>query len=301
MDRLEAMKVFCTVVEAGGFAAAADRLGISTSAASRHVAQLEAHLNVRLLNRTTRRVSPTDEGFAYFERCMQLLSDLEEADSMISGGAHLPRGRLRLTAPGALATLRLAPALAAFGEAHPEISLDVVLSESVVDFIEEGIDLAIRVGRVGSSNLVARRIGGAQLIAAASPAYLARQGTPATPEDLAGHACLTYAHAASGNAWRFQDPAGDSMEVRVTGRVHANNGVLLAEMAAAGCGITMAPDFILDPLLAEGRLVPILADWAPPPLPIHAVYPSRRHLSAKVRAMSTFLADWFRASIPGST
>jgi len=301
MDRLEAMKVFCTVVEAGGFAAAADRLGISTSAASRHVAQLEAHLNVRLLNRTTRRVSPTDEGFAYFERCMQLLSDLEEADSMISGGAHLPRGRLRLTAPGALATLRLAPALAAFGEAHPEISLDVVLSESVVDFIEEGIDLAIRVGRVGSSNLVARRIGGAQLIAAASPAYLARQGTPATPEDLAGHACLTYAHAASGNAWRFQDPAGDSIEVRVAGRVHANNGVLLAEMAAAGCGITMAPDFILDPLLAEGRLVPILADWAPPPLPIHAVYPSRRHLSAKVRAMSTFLADWFRASIPGST
>ncbi len=294
MDRLEAMKVFCTVVEAGGFAAAAERLGISTSAASRHVAQLEAHLNVRLLNRTTRRVSPTDEGYAYFERCTQLLADLDEADSMVAGGAHLPRGRLRLTAPGALAILRLAPAFAAFGEAHPEISLDIVLSESVVDFIEEGIDLAIRVGRVGSSNLVARRIGDAQLIAAASPAYLARNGVPATPDDLSAHACLTYAHAASGNAWHFQDPAGERIEVRVSGRVHGNNGVLLAEMAAAGCGITRAPDFILDPLLDDGRLVPILGDWAPPPLPIHAVYPTRRHLSAKVRAMSTFLADWFR-------
>ncbi|MCB1889521.1 MAG: LysR family transcriptional regulator [Rhodocyclaceae bacterium] len=294
MDRLEAMKVFCTVVEAGGFAAAADRLGISTSAASRHVAQLEGHLNVRLLNRTTRRVSPTDEGYAYFERCTQLLADVEEADSMVAGGAHLPRGRLRLTAPGALATLRLAPALAAFGDAHPEISLDIVLSESVVDFIEEGIDLAIRVGRVGSDNLVARRIGGAHLIAAAAPAYLSTRGTPRRPDELPAHACLTYAHAASGNVWRFQDPAGEVVEVRVAGRVHANNGVLLAEMAAAGCGITMAPDFILEPMLREGRLVPVLAEWAPPPLPIHAVYPSRRHLSAKVRAMSSFLADWFQ-------
>lgn len=301
MDRLEAMRVFCTVVEAGGFAAAAERLGISTSAASRHVAQLEGHLNARLLNRTTRRVSPTDEGYAYFERCTQLLADLDEADSMVSGGAHLPRGRLRLTAPSALATLRLAPAFAAFGEAYPEISLDIVLSESVVDFIEEGLDLAIRVGRIGSSNLVARRIGDAQLIVAASPGYLARHGAPKSPADLGSHACLTYAHAASGNVWQFNGHDGDLIEVRVGGHVHANHGVLLAEMAAAGCGVTRAPDFILGPLIEQGRLVPLLNDWLPPPLAIHAVYPTRRHLSAKVRAMSSFLMEWFRQTSAAPT
>jgi len=293
MDRLEAMRVFCAVVEAGGFAAGAERLGISTSAASRHVAQLEGHLSVRLLNRTTRRVSPTEEGYAYFERCTQLLADLEEADSMVAGGATVPRGRLRLTAPIALATLHLAPAFAAFADAHPELALDIVLSESVVDFIEEGIDLAIRVGRIGSTNLVARRIGDARLIAAAAPDYLARHGVPGEPGALASHACLTYAHAARGNHWHFSDPQGETLEVRVGGPVHSNNGMLLAEMAAAGCGVTMAPDFILGPLLADGRLQPVLQEWMPPPLPIHAVYPTRRHLSAKVRAMSAFLMQWF--------
>ena len=293
MDRFEGMRVFCTVVEAGGFAAAADRLGISTSAASRHVAQLESHLNVRLLNRTTRRVSPTDEGYAYFERCTQLLADVEEAEALAAGGAAVPRGRLRITAPGALATLRLAPALAAFSEAYPELSLDLVLSESVVDFIEEGIDVAIRVGRVGSTNLVARRIGVAHLIAAAAPDYLARNGTPRSPDELSRHRCLTYAYAASGNSWHFSDADGERIEVRVGGRLHANNGVLLAEMAAAGCGVTMAPDFILAPLIADGRLAPVLEDWMPPALPINVVYPTRRHLSAKVRAVSIYLANWF--------
>lgn len=293
MDRIEAMRVFCAVLEAGGFAAAAERLGISTSAASRQVAQLEAHLNVRLLNRTTRRVSPTEEGYAYFERCTQLLADIEEADAVATGGARLPRGRLRLTAPIALASLQLAPAFAAFSEAYPEISLDIVLSENVVDFIEEGIDLAIRVGRIGSENLVARRIGEARLIAAASPAYIARHGCPASPAELAGHACLTYAHSSTGNQWSFDDAAGEPVEVRVTGRVNANNGVLLAEIAAAGSGITLAPDFILQSMIDDGRLVRLLPDWSPRRLAIHAVYPTRRHLSAKVQAMSGFLADWF--------
>ncbi|MCB1910156.1 MAG: LysR family transcriptional regulator [Rhodocyclaceae bacterium] len=295
MDRFEGMRVFCTVVEAGGFAAAADRLGISTSAASRHVAQLEAHLNVRLLNRTTRRVSATEEGYAYFERCTQLLADVEEAEAVVAGGAAVPRGRLRITAPGALATLCLAPALAAFADAHPDLSLDLVLSESVVDFIEEGIDVAIRVGRIGSVNLVARRIGQARLIAAAAPEYLARCGSPQTPDDLSQHQCLTYAHAASGNSWHFSDADGQRVDVRVGGRVHANNGVLLAEMAAAGCGVTMAPDFIVAPLIAAGRLQSVLEAWMPPALPINVVYPTRRHLSAKVRAMSTYLANWFEA------
>lgn len=292
------MRVFCTVIEAGGFAAAADRLGVSTSAASRHVAQLEAHLGVRLLNRTTRRVSPTEEGYAYFERCTQLLADLEEAESMLSGGARLPRGRLRITAPISLASLRLAPAFAAFNRAYPDVTLDIVLSDAVVDFIEEGIDLAIRVGRVGSDNLVARRISEAVLIAAAAPSYLAEAGTPASPEEFARHRCLTYTYSATGNQWQFESENGQSVQVRVAGPVNANNGVVLAEMAAAGCGITLAPDFILQPLIDEGRLLRLLPDWKPRRLGIHAVYPTRRHLSAKVQAMANFLAEWFAAG-PG--
>jgi DNA-binding transcriptional LysR family regulator len=293
VDKFEAMRVFCTVIEAGGFASAAERLGLSTSAVSRHVAQLEAHLNVRLLNRTTRRMSPTDEGFAYFERCTQLLADLEESEASVSGKARRARGRLRLTAPIALATLRLAPAFAAFSQAYPEITLDIVLSDNLVDFAEEGLDLAIRVGRVGSDNLVARHIGETALLAAASPAYLARAGTPLRPEDLAGHACFTYAYSATGNQWQFTGPDNNPLSIRIGGRINANNGMLLAEMAVAGSGIVYAPCFILQPLIANGLLLRVLPDQGVRRLPIHVVYPTRRHLSGKVQAMTAFLGAWF--------
>lgn len=287
------MRVFCTVIEAGGFAAAADRMGLSTSAVSRHVAQLEAHLSVRLLNRTTRRMSPTEEGFAYFERCTQLLADLDETEASVSGEARHPRGRLRLTAPIALATLRLAPAFAAFSQAYPEISLDIVLSDNVADFAEEGLDLAIRVGRVGSENLVARHLGETALLTAASPAYLARVGTPLRLEDLGRHACFTYAYSATGNQWQFEGPDGEPVGVRIGGPINANNGMLLAEMAVAGSGIVYGPCFILQPLIERGLLVRLLPDQGARRLPIHAVYPTRRHLSAKVQAMTGFLGEWF--------
>ena len=293
MDRFETMRVFCAVIEAGSFVAAADRLGQSTTAVSRQVAQLEAHLNIRLLNRTTRRMQPTTEGFAYFERCTQLLADLEEAEASVAGEARHPRGRLRLTAPIALATLRLAPAFAAFSRSYPDITLDIVLSDNVADFVEEGLDLAIRVGRVGSENLVARHIGDTALLVAASPDYLERAGTPARPEELAQHACFTYAYSATGNQWQFADADGQPISVRIGGPINANNGMLLAEMAAAGGGIVLSPCFILQPLLATGRLQRVLPDWTMRQLPIHVVYPTRRHLSAKVQAMTAFLADWF--------
>ena len=295
MDKFEAMRVFCSVIEAGGFAPAADRMGLSTSAVSRHVAQLEAHLNVRLLNRTTRRMSPTDEGFAYFERCTQLLADLEETEASVSGEARQPQGRLRLTAPIALATLRLAPAFAAFSRQYPEITLDILLSDNVADFAEEGLDLAIRVGRVGSENLVARHIGETALLAAAAPDYLARTGTPLSPDDLTHHQCLTYTYSSIGNQWSFEDKDGKPVMTRIGGPINANNGMLLAEIAAAGGGIAFAPCFILQPLIDSGRLQRVLPDWGAPRLAIHAVYPTRRHLSAKVQAMTAFLTEWFAA------
>ena len=300
MDRFEAMRVFCSVIEAGSFVAAAEQTGLSTTAVSRLVAQLEAHLNVRLLNRTTRRMSPTDEGFAYFERCTQLLADLEETEASVSGEARHPRGRLRLTAPIALATLRLAPAFAAFCRTYPDITLDIVLSDSVADFVEEGLDLAIRVGRVGSENLVARHIGDTTLLIAASPDYLARAGEPAHPDDLLRHACFTYTYSATGNQWQFESPQGSPASVRINGPVNANNGMLLAEMAGAGGGIVLAPCFILQPLIAAGRLVRVLPDWNLRRLPIHVVYPTRRHLSAKVQAMTAFLSEWFEQNAGGT-
>jgi DNA-binding transcriptional LysR family regulator len=257
------------------------------------VAQLEAHLNVRLLNRTTRRMSPTDEGFAYFERCTQLLADLEETEASVSGEARQPRGRLRLTAPIALATLRLAPAFAAFLQACPQITLDIVLSDNVADFAEEGLDLAIRVGRVGSENLVARHIADTALLVAAAPAYLERAGTPLSPGDLGRHACFTYAFSSTGNQWQFADKDGEPVSVRIGGPVNANNGMLLAEMAVAGSGIVYAPCFILQPLIERGLLVRLLPDQGVLRLPIHVVYPTRRHLSAKVQALTSFLGDWF--------
>lgn len=293
MDKFEAMRVFCAVVEAGGFASAADQMGLSTSAVSRHVAQLEEHLKVRLLNRTTRRMSTTDEGFAYFERCTQLLADLEETESSVSGVAQHPRGRLRLTAPIALATLRLAPAFAAFTRAYPEVTLDLVLSDNIADFAEEGLDMAIRVGRVGSENLVARHIGDTTLLIAAAPSYLARAGTPLAPKDLERHACLTYTYAANGNQAQFEGDDGEPVNIRIAGPINANNGMLLAELAVAGAGIVFGPCFILQPLIERGQLVRLLADQSIRRLPIHAVYPTRRHLSAKVQTMTRFLADWF--------
>ncbi|MBI1904852.1 MAG: LysR family transcriptional regulator [Rhodocyclales bacterium] len=293
MDRIDAMRAFCAVVEAGGFAAAATRLGLSTSAVSRHVAQLEGHLNTRLLTRTTRRVHTSDAGEAYYERALQWLSELEEVEAVVAGEGLHPRGRLRLTAPLALSIHKLAPAFSAFRQRYPDVTLDLLLSDNVADFAGEGLDLAIRVGRIGSENLVARRIGEATLVVVAAPSYLAARGTPTRPEALGGHDCMVYSYAATGAVWQFETRAGEALEVRVSGAVRANNGMLLAEMAAAGSGVAHVPDFLAAPYLQSGRLVSLLDDWSFRALPIHAVYPTRRHLSARVQAMVAFLTEWF--------
>ena len=304
MDRFEAMNVFCKVVELGSFAAASERLDISTSATSRMVAQLEATLNARLLNRTTRRISLTEDGRGYYERCLQLLSDLEEAEELVGNASVALRGTLRLTAPISFGAWHMAPAIADFSRLHPQVKFDVSLSDHQVDLIEEGLDLAIRVGNLGSQNMVARPIGKARMMACAAQDYLNANGIPETPRDLIKHQCLTYAHASETYVWRFADldekneEKKKTMSVRVAGVVHANNGLLLRELAAQGMGITMAPDFILQGAVTEGRLVEILTDWAPPPLNIYAAYPSRKHLSAKVRGFTTFLQAWLAERCP---
>jgi DNA-binding transcriptional LysR family regulator len=293
MDRLSAIQVFAQVVESGSFAKAADRLGLSTSAVSRHVADLEAHLQTRLLNRTTRRVSLTESGRAFYERAFQLLADLEEAEQEAARAAVVPRGTIRLTAPVNFGMRHLSPAIAEFLAQHAEVRFDVSLSDRIVDLVEEGFDLGVRVGTAGSDNLVARKLGETRLVPCASPQYLSAHPAPKTPEDLARHNCFTYEYVTPRGVWRFRDAAGREHAVRVAGTLHSNNGELLAEAAVRGAGIVFEPAFIVGPDVRAGRLVPLLQEFTPPPVPIYAVYPSRKHLSAKVRLFVDFLVERF--------
>jgi DNA-binding transcriptional LysR family regulator len=293
VDRLLAMTVFAKVVEKGSFARAAERLDMSTSAVSRYVAELEAHLDTRLLNRTTRRISLTESGQAFYERTLQLLADLEESEAAASSSTATPRGTIQLTCSINFGVKHLAPAMGSFQARYPEVLFEVSVSDRFVDLVEEGLDLAIRIGDIGNPNLIARKIGEMRLVACASPAYLQRHGTPRRPEDLARHNCLTYEYAPIRNQWRFVDKGGTDIKVRVAGSVHGNNGELLATIAAEGVGIVFEPDFMVAPMILAGRLKPILKNFQSPPTPIYAIYPSRRHLSAKVRSFVDFLVERF--------
>jgi DNA-binding transcriptional LysR family regulator len=294
MDRLAAITAFVRVVEAGSFAGAARRLGLAVSNVSRHVAELENHLGSRLLNRTTRRLSLTEGGRAFFDRAVQLLSDLDEAEAE-AGAAVEPQGSLRLTCATAFGVRHMASAIAAYRERHPRVHFDVELSDRVVDLVEEGFDLGIRIGEVRSQALIARRLGESSMVCCAAPAYLARHKPPRVPADLARHACLTYAYSQPSDTWRFTDPSGEVHVVKVSGPAHANNGEMLCALSVAGLGVHLEPDIVVAPDVHAGRLVRLLPDYAPPTVPIHAVYPSRRHLSAKVRSFVDFIAARFAA------
>ncbi len=293
MDRFAAMSVFSKVVELGSFARAADRLELSTSAVSRHVADLESHLQTRLLNRTTRKLSLTESGHAFYERCVQVLADLDEAEQAAAQTSLVPRGTIKLTCGFSFGLLHLASAVAEYLARYPEVKFDVSLSDRVVDLVEEGFDLGVRIGSLGPANLIARKLGETRLIACASRAYLKKHGTPQTPEDLAHHNCVTYAYVPDSTLWRFRDQAGGERPVTVSGNVHANNGDLLTQAAVSGVGIVFEPEFIVGEALAAKKLVRLLEAYEPAPLGIYAVYASRKHLSAKVRSFVDFLAERF--------
>ena len=283
MDRWSAMEAFVRVVEAGSFVAAAERLGMSTSSLSRWIADLEQHLGTRLLNRTTRRLSLTESGQSYYERCVTLLADLAEAEALAGQAAVHARGTIRVTCSHSMAEQRVAPAISTFVERHPAVTFELVVSDRIVDLVEEGFDLAIRVGPVGSDRLVARRLGTMRLLLCAAPSYLVRHPAPKRPADLAVHNALTYAYSASPRVWRFTGPSGDLEEVRVSGSLHANSGDALRAAGVAGLGVLNEPDFLLENAVKDGRLVRLLPDYLGGSGDIWAVYPSRRHLSLKVR------------------
>ena len=255
MDRFQSLLAFTKVVEAGSFAGAAERLDRSVSAVSRQIAELEAHLGARLLNRTTRKLSLTEAGRAFHERVVQLMAELDDAENAITAHAVVPHGTLKVTASISFGTCYLAPAIAEFQRRHPQLRFDVELSDHRRDLVDEGLDLA-------------------------------------------NHACLTYAYAAEGNVWRFRDAQQRMHEVKVGGSMRANNGGMLAALAVAGAGITLEPDISVAEDVRAGRLVPLLAGYTSPPIAISATYPSRRHLSVKVRAFVDFLVERFTHEPP---
>ncbi|WP_096704538.1 LysR family transcriptional regulator [Magnetospirillum sp. 15-1] len=290
--RFDTILAFVRVAETGSFSEAARRLNLSKSMISRQVSALEADLGVRLLHRTTRSLSPTEAGRAYLERCQRILADLDEANLLVSHLQAVPRGRLRVSAPLSFGIGHLSSCLPGFLERYPEIELEMGFTDRHVDLVEEGWDLAVRIGRLADSSLIVRRLAPVRRLAAASPAYLARRGTPVRPEDLAGHDCLTHGGRVH-SEWRFTGDDGKPLQVEVRGRFDADNGDVLRDMALAGLGIVLLPSFFLGDDIRAGKLVPLLEKYVPLDSSLNAVYPHGRHLSPKVRAFVDHLAATF--------
>lgn len=303
MDQLASMKAFVAVVEAGGFAPAARRMGLATSSVTRQVDALEAKLSARLLNRSTRRVTLTDAGQGYYQKALRLLGDLEEADRSVAGGER-PHGVLRISAPLAFGRLHLTPILSAYLEACPEVRLDLLFTDALTDLVALNIDVAIRLGGLEDGSLIARRLAGHRRLVCASPAYLQQAGRPQTPRDLADHSCLTFAYGPGRDVWRFQRDArgnagGDAgpEAVELAGRVRANSSEALVQLALSGLGFVMLPTWLVGAEVAAGRLVPVLTAWQANPgamdTGIHAVYLENRRGVPKVRSfIDLLLARW---------
>lgn len=286
--------MFVRVVERGSFTLAADDLALSRAVVSKYVSRLEERLGARLMHRTTRRLSLTEAGAALFEASRGAIERIEEAEAAVAQHQATPKGRLRVSAPMSFGILHLGAALAGFLRAYPDVTIDLKLDDRFVNLVEEGVDVAVRIGALTDSSLVARRIAKTQSVACASPAYLAEHGEPETPEDLAGHGCLLYSYLSTANVWRFQGPDGREIPVAVNGALRANNGILLADAAAAGRGIVMGPGFYVASRIRSGELRRILESFRLPELGIHAVYPQREYVPPKVRAFVDFLAERFR-------
>jgi DNA-binding transcriptional LysR family regulator len=294
MGNLSQLEIFVYVVETGSFTAAAQALEVSKAHVSKQIRALEDRLGARLLNRTTRKVAPTDIGASFYDRCRRVLDDLSDAESTVTDLQTTPRGSLRVTAPSAFGVAYVAPALVDFMTEHDELHVDMSFNDRSVDLVEEGFDLGIRLGHLPDSSLIAKRLAQTCTTVCGSPEYFARRGRPQVPADLREHDCLRYAYQTSGHSWRMQDEDGEEATVPVDGRVVANDGDALLTAARRGLGVCFLPDFYVAEDLASGALQRVLPHWSTP-TPVWAIYPHNRHLSAKVRLFVDFLAARFEA------
>jgi len=285
-------EVFFSVVEAHGFAAAARRLHTTPASVSRRVKALEQRLGVRLLQRTTRKLSLTEAGEQYFREGRRLLHELDDLEQALSASARDPRGELRIVAPMSFGQRRLAPLVARFAALHAKLRVTLLLEDRETDLLDEAADLAIRIGYPADSSMVARAIAPVPRFACAAPGYLQRRGRPGSPADLLHHDCLHYNLIPEREEWTFRGADGEQT-LAITGSFCSNNGDVLAEAAIQGLGITLLPDFIVEDALADGRLVRVLQDYERSPLTLFALYPSRRHVPAKTRSFLDYLLEHF--------
>jgi DNA-binding transcriptional LysR family regulator len=293
MNSLTEVSIFVKVVELSSFTAAAEALETSQPVVSKAVTRLEEKLGVRLLNRTTRRLSLTEAGAELYRRSVRALAEIEDAELEIARFQTEPRGTLRVSAPMSFSILHLGSLLPSFIARYPGVSVELQLDDRQVDLVEEGYDVAIRVGRLQDSNLVARRLTPCRQVLCASPSYLAKHGAPERPEDLLEHSCIIYSLLSTPREWRFTDAAGETHVVPVNGALQSNNGLVNRAAAIAGAGIVLLPAFYIGEELHAGQLKAVLSDFKPIDLAIYALYPERRNLTPKVRAFVDFLATKF--------
>ena len=293
MDRFKEMQAFAAVADAGSFVRAAEALQVSKTAVSRLIGDLEARLGVRLLHRTTRRLSLTAEGELFHARCKALTADVEEAEAEVTARAGEAVGLLRLNVPVSFGLMHLAPLWPAFLQQHPKVTLDVTLADRIIDLVDEGYDLAVRIAQLPASSLVSRKIASTRLVLCASPDYLRRHGEPSHPADIARHNVFTYTLLATGDTWNFEGPDGP-VEVKVTPRLRSNNGDTCCAAALQHQGIVLQPSFMVSHHLRAGALVEVLPQYRSLELGVYAVYASRRHVTPKVRVVIDFLVDAFR-------
>jgi DNA-binding transcriptional LysR family regulator len=294
MSKIQEMSSFAAVVEAGSFVAAAELTGLSKTAVSRHVSDLEQRLGVRLLQRTTRRLSLTDEGQTFFTRVKDVLSAIDEAESELTARSIEPSGVVRVNAPLTFGTMHLAPLWGPFADANPKVVLDITLSDRAVDLIEEGYDLAVRIATSPGSTVVSRKLASTRVVLCASPHYLQMRGTPKQPRDLTSHAVISYSYWSGGDEWSFEGPRGP-VSVKIKSRIHANNGDTCRTAALAHQGIILQPDFLIGEDLRRGDLVELMPQFRSVELGIFAVFPTRKHLPLKLRRLIDFLVAAFRS------
>jgi DNA-binding transcriptional LysR family regulator len=293
VDRFDNMRVFAKVVESGSFTGAAARLGMSVSMVSQHVKELEERLAARLLNRTTRKVNLTEVGRAYYQRCTRLLADLEETERAVSDMHAAPRGELRVNAWPSFGVRHLALAIADFTTRFPAISVELLLSDRMVDLIDEGFDVAVRGEPLHDSSLIARQLSPLRVVVCGAPSYFETHGTPRTLSDLTNHNCLTLTGSSLYRMWHLRAADGTTLDISPVGNLRANISSALAAAALAGHGLAYLPTYLVSEALQSGRLVTVLDDYVATPYTIRALYPHNRHLSAKVRAFVDFLAARF--------
>ncbi|MEM9756099.1 MAG: LysR family transcriptional regulator [Pseudomonadota bacterium] len=298
MDRLTEMEAFATVVDQGGFTDAAKKMGISKSAVSKHVSSLESRLGARLLNRTTRRVSPTEIGLAYYDRARRVLNDAGEADALVTAMQSAPSGMLRVSVATDFGVNHLSPVLGDFLHSYPDITVNMVLNNRYVELISEGFDLAIRVGELEDSSLRARKLCETNKRMIAAPEYFRQHGRPIKIDDLNEHKLLHYSNQASGNVWKVTAPSGEKRQVRTAGSLTVNDGQSLLNAAIGGLGIAYLPSFLYAEPMRQGQLEDVIPELPMEVQGIYAIYPPGRYTQPKVRAFIDFLVEQFKDKGP---